>query len=61
MLKRLFSDCRGYGTVELLILVAALGVLATALMTALNGRVSSSSNTVGSQIDTLLDNWTTAP
>jgi type II secretory pathway pseudopilin PulG len=52
----LFSDCRAYGTVELLVLVAVLGVLATALMATLNSRVSSSSTTVGNQIDTLVDN-----
>jgi Flp pilus assembly pilin Flp len=60
-LKKVWADGRGYGTVELLVLVAALGVVATTLMVALKGRVNTASNTVGDQIDTLLQNWTTAP
>lgn len=60
-LRKVWADRCGYGTVELLILVAALGVVATTLMVTLKDRVNSASNTVGSQIDTLLQNWTTNP
>lgn len=59
--KKLWADEAGYGTIELLVIVAAVGVLATTLMTTLKGRMQTSATNVGNQVDTIVNSWTTNP
>lgn len=61
ILRGLFADESGYGTIELLVIVAAVGVLATTLMTTLKGRMQTSAGNVSNQIDTIVNSWTTNP
>lgn len=65
LLQKLIKDENGYGTVELLILVAAIGVLATALMRGLETAMVGGEDgeggavkTVGDQLDTMIGGWT---
>lgn len=59
--KKMFRSEKGYGTVELLILVAALGVLAVGITMSINDKLTDASNAnsavskVNSTITTLLD------
>lgn len=63
IVKKLLEEEKGYGTVELLIIVAALGVLATGLMSALNISLTGSDGhggsaaTVGDKISDIIDTW----
>ena len=65
LLQKLIKDENGYGTVELLILVAAIGVLATALMRGLETAMVGGEDgeggavkTVGDQLDKMIGGWT---
>jgi len=58
--RRLLGDQSGYGTVELLVLVAALGTLATVFMTVMRGRVETSGGNVADQVDSIVNDWTSA-
>jgi len=60
-LEKLWADEAGYGTIELLVIVAAVGVLATTLMSTLKGRMQTSATNVGNQVDTIVNSWTTNP
>lgn len=61
VLRHILADESGYGTIELLVIVAAMGVLATTLMTTLKGRMQTSAGNVSNQIDTIVNSWTTNP
>lgn len=59
--KSLMSNEEGYGTVELLLIVAGIGLLATGLFTTLNKRFvednDSTTNQVVDKIGTWVDGW----
>lgn len=65
--KKLFKDQQGYGTVELLIIIAALGVVASKLMkgfeTTMVGKEGSTDptivGTVGEKIKNMVNSWDT--
>lgn len=64
LLVNLVKGEKGYGTVELLILVAAIGVLATSLMLGLKANLvdgtdenPSAVTTVGGKIGDMVDSW----
>lgn len=58
MLKKLIKEEDGYGTVELLVLIAALGTLATVFMTTMRGRIETSGGNVANQVDSIVNDWT---
>lgn len=60
MLEKLVKDEKGYGTVELLILVAALGVLATGLMVALQDTLTGENGVVeglNEKVKSIMGEW----
>lgn len=60
---KLINDEKGYGTIELLILVAAIGVLATALMGSLKETLTGSGGSVdavGNGIKDIVGEWVEA-
>lgn len=65
LLQKLIKDENGYGTVELLILVAAIGVLAAALMRSLETVMVGGEDgeegavkAVGDQLKKMIEEWT---
>lgn len=63
--KSLMSNEEGYGTVELLLIVAGIGLLATGLFTSLTDKLvgqdgnypESTTEKVVNGVDTLIDGW----
>ena len=64
--KSLMSNEEGYGTVELLLIVAGIGLLATGLFTSLTNKLvgqdgnydpESTTGKVVNGVDTLIDGW----
>lgn len=64
--KSLMSNEEGYGTVELLLIVAGIGLLATGLFTSLTNNLvgqdgnydeNSTTGKVVNGVDTLIDGW----
>ncbi len=64
--KSLMSNEEGYGTVELLLIVAGIGLLATALFTSLTNKLvgengdydeNSTTGKVVNGVDTLIEGW----
>ena len=65
-IKKMFSNEQGYGTVELLLIIAGLGLLATGIFNALGPKLSGSGSTTATSkvtdgIGTMIDSWTTTP
>lgn len=62
-LKNIYKSEEGYGTVELLLIVAGIGLLATALFNTLKQNLvtntDSTTNQVTEGIDTLVKGWFT--
>jgi len=61
-LKKCLLDERGYEMAELLVIVAVLGVIATGVLGAMQGNLTTAASNVGTKIQGILDSWTaTAP
>lgn len=66
--KSLMSNEEGYGTVELLLIVAGIGFLATALFTSLNNSLvgeggddtNSTTGKVINRVNSLIEKWSEA-
>ena len=60
-LAKMLKDKRGYGTIELMVIIAALGSLAGLIFTSLKGDASSgltkSAGDVTSKVNTQIANW----
>ena len=60
-LKKIYKSEKGYGTVELLLIVAGIGLLATALFNTLKENLvtkkDSTTDQVTKGIDTLVNGW----
>lgn len=65
ILKALLKDQEGYGTVELLLIVAGIGLLATALFQSMQDNLvdgaDSTTNKVTKGVNTLIDGWIPQP
>lgn len=59
--KDFFKDAKGYGTVELIIIIAALGLIATGMMGSLQATLVEDDNSavksVGSNIQEMVSDW----
>lgn len=61
-LKRLVVEEDGYGTVEMILIIAGVGLLATSIFNVLETSIASNTagsavNQVGTNINGLLDDW----
>lgn len=65
--KALLKNEQGYGTVELLIIIGALGLLATGILKSLNtklvndGTGTAATDKVSENINSIINGWTTTP
>lgn len=67
-IKKLFGNEQGYGTVELLLIIAGLGLLATGIFNVLQPKLAGDGTTAGdaasatgkvtSGISAMIDDWT---
>ncbi|MGQ9826174.1 MAG: Flp family type IVb pilin [Desulfotomaculales bacterium] len=59
--KKILRDEKGYEMAELLVIVAVLGVLATAVLGTMKGGLNTAANQVGSKVNDIINSWTTNP
>lgn len=58
-LKKIWSDERGYEMAELLVIVAVLGLIATAVLGTMRTGLDNAATNVGGKVNDIIDSWST--
>jgi Flp pilus assembly pilin Flp len=59
VIKSVFKDEKGSMTVEIMVIMALIGVIASAVFTTLNTGLSTSAGNVSTKVQSTIDSWGT--
>jgi Flp pilus assembly pilin Flp len=60
LLRKIWKDEGGYEMAELLVIVAVLGLIATAVLGTMKGGLNTAATSVGTKVNDIINSWTTS-
>lgn len=58
LVKKIWSDEKGYEMAELLVIVGVLGVIATVVLSTMKGGLNTAASSVGTKVQDIVNSWT---